>query len=163
MLISGLPTDIFDPAGGLLYGLFGARPNWAPGANAKTAKANVPAGYYFNPSAFSQAIVQPGQPIPSAIDPLAIVDPASGSGVDIGNVGRNILRGPSQKNVDFSVARRFSIREGTALEFRADFFNLLNHANRDNAVSDISTVDFGKVLTFSSSPRIIQLAMKLTF
>jgi hypothetical protein len=163
MLISGLPTDIFDPAGGLLYGLFGARPNWAPGASVKTATTNVPAGYYFNPSAFSQAIVQPGQPIPSAMDPLAIVDPASGGGVDIGNVGRNILRGPSQKNVDFSVARRFSIREGTALEFRADFFNLLNHANRDNPVSDISTVDFGKVLTFSSSPRIIQVSIKLTF
>ena len=163
MLISGLPTEIFDPAGGLLYGLFGARPNWAPGANAKTARINVPAGYYFNPSAFSQAIVQPGQPIPSAMDPLAMVDPLSGGGIDIGNVGRNILHGPSQKNVDLSVARRLSIAERTALEFRADFFNLLNHANRDNPVSDISTVDFGKILTFSSSPRILQLAFKLTF
>src|SRR5437879_12432785 len=27
--LSGLPVDIFDPTGGLLYGLFGARPNWA--------------------------------------------------------------------------------------------------------------------------------------
>src|SRR6266567_2494792 len=33
--MSGLPVDIFDPTGGLLCGLFGARPNWAPEANAK--------------------------------------------------------------------------------------------------------------------------------
>src|SRR5712691_1624185 len=91
--MSGLPVDIFDPTGGLLYGLFGARPNWAPGATAKIAKNSVPAGYYFNPSAFSQAMVQPGQPIPSVHDPTAVVDPAAEAGTEIGNVGRNVLRG----------------------------------------------------------------------
>jgi hypothetical protein len=48
--MSGLPVDIFDPTGGLLYGLFGARrPNWAPAANVKIAKNSAPDGYYFNP------------------------------------------------------------------------------------------------------------------
>ena len=74
--MSGLPVDIFDPTGGLLYGLFGARPNWRR-ANARTAKTSVPVGYYFNPSAFSQAMVQPGQPIPSVHDLMAVVDPAA--------------------------------------------------------------------------------------
>jgi hypothetical protein len=161
--MSGLPVDIFDPTGGLLYGLFGARPNWAPGANAKTAKASVPAGYYFNPSAFSQAVVQPGQPIPSVHDPTAVVDPTVEAGTDIGNVGRNVLRGPRQCNVDFSMGKRFPLTESRALDLRADFFNLLNHPNRDNPVSDISTADFGKVLSFSSSPRIVQFSLKLTF
>jgi hypothetical protein len=163
--MSGLPVDIFDPTGGLLYGLFGARPNWAPAANAKIAKTSVPAGYYFNSSAFSQAMVQPGQPIPSAHDPTAIVDPAAEAGTDIGNVGRNVLRGPNQINLDFSVGKRFPLTESesSSLEFRADFFNLLNHPNRDNPVSDISTADFGKVLSFSSSPRIVQFALRFTF
>jgi len=156
-------VDIFDPTGGLLYGLFGARPNWAPGANAKTAKNSVPSGYYFNPSAFSQAIVQLGQPIRSADDPTAVVDPAAEAGTDIGNLGRNVLRGPNQSNLDFSVEKRFPLTESSAIEFHADFFNLLNHPNRDNPVSNISTADFGKILSFSSSPRIVQFALKFSF
>ncbi|PYV77890.1 MAG: hypothetical protein DMG97_00745, partial [Acidobacteria bacterium] len=161
--MSGLPVDIFDPTGGLLYGLFGARPNWATAANAKIAKNSVPAGYYFNPLAFSQAMVQPGQPIPSVHDPTAVVDPAAEAGTDIGNVGRNVLRGPNQSNLDFSVGKRFPLAESKALEFHADFFNPLNHPNRDNPVSDITTADFGKVLSFSSSPRIVQVDLKFTF
>ena len=161
--MSGLPVDIFDPGGGFLYGLFGARPNWAAGVNHRTAISSVPPSYYFNPSAFSQALVQPGQPIPSAHDPTAAVDPAAESATDIGNVGRNILRGPSQSNVDISLGKRFPLAESKLIEFRADFFNVLNHPNRDNPVSDISTPDFGKVLSFSSSPRIVQFALKFTF
>ena len=105
-------------------------------------------------------MVQPGQPIPSVHDPTALVDPAAGAGTDIGNVGRNVLRGPHQSNLDFSVRKQFPLTESRALEFHADFFNLLNHPNRDNPVSDISTADFGKVLSFSSSPRIVQFALK---
>jgi len=161
--MSGLPVDIFDPGGGFLYGLFGARPNWAAGVNHRTAMNNIPRGYYFNPSAFVQAVVQPGQPIPSAHDPTAAVDPAAESATDIGNVGRNILRGPSQSNVDISLGKRFPLAESKLIEFRADFFNVLNHANRDNPVSDISTPDFGKVLSFSSSPRIVQFALRVSF
>jgi hypothetical protein len=39
----------------------------------------------------------------------------------------------------------------------------LNHPNRDNPVSDINTADFGKILSFSSSPRIVQFALKFSF
>jgi hypothetical protein len=123
----------------------------------------VPPGYYFNPLAFSPAMVQRGQPIPSAHDPTAVVDPAAEAGSDIGDVGRNVLRGPGQSNLDLSVGKRFPLTETRALEFNADFFNLLNHPNRDNPVSDISTPDFGKVLSFSSSPRIVQFALKFIF
>ena len=80
-----------------------------------------------------------------------------------GNVGRNVLRGPAQSNIDFSVGKRFPLTELKGIEFRADFFNLPNHANRDNPVSDIGNADFGKVLSFSSSPRIVQFALKFTF
>lgn len=158
--MSGLPVDIVDPAGGSLYGLLGGRPDWAPGANSRTARRNVPSGYYFNPLAFAAAIVQSGQAIPSAHDPTAL---AGEQGTDIGTVGRNVLRGPPQSNVDLSIGRRFPLTEWKALEFRSDFFNILNHANRNNPVSDISSPEFGKVLGFSNSPRILQFALKFTF
>jgi hypothetical protein len=70
--MSGLPIDMFDPAGGSLYGQIGGRPNWAAGANRRTAMSNVPPGYYFNPNAFAQAIVPAGSAIPSAHDSTAL-------------------------------------------------------------------------------------------
>jgi hypothetical protein len=171
--MSGLPIDIFDPAAGSLYGLTGARPNWAPGATRNTATSNIPSGYYFNPFAFAVPTVQPGQPIPSAHDPAAI---APEGGTDIGNLGRNVLRGPSQSNVDVSILKRLPLSESKAIELRADFFNLLNHANRSNPISDISVAgsvgptgrilgpgDFGRSLSFDSSPRIIQLSLSFNF
>jgi hypothetical protein len=177
-LMSGLPIDVVDPAGGSLYGSHGARPNWAQGANREKAMSNVPLGYYFNPYAFAMAIVQPGQPIPSAHDSTAL---AGDVGTDFGNVGRNILRGPGQSCVDFSALKRWRVRESASFEFRADFFNLFNHPNRNNPISDISVVnatggsidpvtgrmlspgDFGRIIGTSSSPRIVQLAMEFIF
>lgn len=159
-VMSGTPIDLYDPAGGSLYGLYGGRPDWAAGAKLRAATTNVPTGYYFNPAAFAPAIVQPGQLIPSAHDPTAV---SSEGGTDLGNVGRNILRGPVQSNIDFSVGKRFLFTEAKALEFRADFFNLLNHANRDNPISDISTADFGRSISYTGSPRIVQMSLKVVF
>jgi hypothetical protein len=171
--MSGLPVDVFDPAAGSLYGLTGARPSWAPGATRKTATSNIPPGYFFNPFAFSLPTVQPGQPIPSAHDPTAI---APDGGTDIGNLGRNVLRGPSQSNVDFSILKRLPLSESKNIELRANFFNVLNHASRSNPISDISVAedvdptgrilspgDFGRILSFDSSPRIIQLSLSVNF
>jgi len=158
--MSGLPIDIFDSTGGSLYGFLGARPNWAPGAGVHAATTNVPAGYYFNPAAFTQAIVLPGQPIPSAHDPTAL---AGDIGTDIGDVGRNVLRGPRQTNLDLAIGRYLAFRESRKLEFRADFFNALNHPNRDNPISDISAPDFGRIVSFSGSPQIVQLSLRVNF
>jgi len=172
--MSGLPIDLYDPAGGTLYGsIYGARPNWVPVANRGTPTKNPPAGYYFNPYAFAEATVQPGAVIPSAHDPSAI---AADFGTDYGNVGRNILRGPSQSNVDLSVMKRFPVRETKNLEFRVDFLNALNHANKSNPVSDIGAAsldpttgriidpqNFGRILGSDSSPRILQLSLKFNF
>ncbi len=106
--MSGLPVDILDPNGGDLYGLTGTRANWAPGASRKTVKTNVPAGYSFNPFSFSFPKVLANQPIPSAHDPTAL---SSGGGNDIGNVGRNVLRGPAQNNVDLSIVKQMLLSE----------------------------------------------------
>ena len=171
--MSGLPIDIYDPVGGSLYGqLYGARPNWAVGANRSTL-INAPAGYDFNPFSFREAVVAAGTAIPSAQDPTAL---ASDFGTDYGNVGRNILRGPCQTNVDLSIMKSFRLKEGRVLEFRSDFFNAVNHASRSNPVSDISAAkldpatgvivdpgNFGRILGSDSSPRIIQLSVKFNF
>jgi hypothetical protein len=176
--MSGQPFDIVDSAAGSFY--FGAnllpnalsRPSWAPGATRDTAMTNVPAGYYFNPLAFVRPVVQAGQPIPSA-NGVAF---AGAQGTDIGNVGRNVLRGPRQINLDFSVIRRFTFSEAKSVEFRAEFFNLFNQVNLSNPISNLNSAsinpstgqiidpgDFGRITSTSNNPRLIQLAVKLNF
>jgi len=44
-----------------------------------------------------------------------------------GNAGRNILQGPGTFNIDFSAHKMFTIRERWRLQYRAEFFNVLNH------------------------------------
>jgi hypothetical protein len=83
-------------------------------------------GYYFNPFAFALPVVQPNQPIPSAQDPTAV---APNGGNDVGNVGRDVLRGPAQATLDLSIAKRFPFSDSKTIEVRTDFFNALNHAN----------------------------------
>jgi hypothetical protein len=178
--MSGAPLDIMDGGAGSLYG-FGsnnilARPSWAPGATRTTATNNVPAGYFFNPFAFVRPVVQAGQPIPSSNGTAR----ADALGIDIGNVGRNVLRGPRQTNVDFSIIKRFPFSESKNIEFRAEFFNLLNHVNFANPISNFNAVpstslnpnsgqiigdpgDFGRILATSNNPRLIQLALKINF
>ena len=179
--MSGQPIDVVDTGAGSFYGLNNgtnplARPNWAPGATLSTTTSNIPAGYFFNPFAFARPVVTADQPIPSS-NGAAI---ANALGTDIGNVGRNILRGPHQTTVDFSIIKRFRIDESKSLEFRAEFFNLFNHVNLANPISDLNAVistgsldsntgriinpgDFGRITSTSNNPRLIQFAIKLNY
>ena len=64
----------------------------------------------------------------------------------VGTSGRNAFRGPGLYNVDFSLARSFALprlREGTRLTFRADAFNVLNHANLNNPDNLLGSPTFG--------------------
>jgi len=180
--MSGAPIDVVDTGAGSFYGLNNgvnplARPNWATGATRHTAMSNIPAGYAFNPFAFSRPIVTTGNFIPSS-NGGAI---ANAPGTDIGNVGRNVLRGQSQTNVDFSIIKRFPFDESRNLEFRVEFFNLFNYVNRANPISDLNAVipsggvidpntgqilqpgDFGRITSTSNNPRLIQLVVKLNY
>lgn len=171
--MSGLPIDIVDTGAGSLYGLSGggaplARPNFAPGATIETARTNVPAGFYFNPAAFVRPFVAAGQVIPSAGG--SFVADASCNNVtvvctDIGQVGRNILRGPRQTNVDFSVFKRFYFGETRNFEFRTEFFNLFNQVNLANPLSDLNAgaASFGRIISVTTNPRIIQFAFKFNY
>src|SRR5437762_211765 len=59
-------------------------------------------------------------------DPRAFTVPTPGT---YGNAGRSSLRGPGLFNVDTSLFKKIPIREGMTLQFRAEAFNVLNHAN----------------------------------
>src|SRR5581483_2481394 len=63
-------------------------------------------------------------------DPCAFAVPPLGR---LGNAPRNFLSGPGLRNLDFSLTKMTKLSmlgEGGALEFRAEVFNLTNHANR---------------------------------
>jgi hypothetical protein len=81
-----------------------------------------------------------------------------------GNTGRNILTGPGQKNVDFSIVKFIPFTESVRGEFRTEFFNLFNWANFANPNSNISIpATFGRITQTSAGPRVIQFAFKLNF
>ena len=180
--MSGLPIDVTDGGAGSFYGLNSgnnplARPNWAPDATSSTASSNVPAGYFFNPFAFVRPVVTAGRFIPSSNGTAR----ADGLGTDLGNVARNVLRGPRQSSFDFSIIKRFRMSEQKNLEFRTEFFNLFNRVNFDNPISNLNVItssggsidantgriinpgDFGRIVSTSSNPRLIQLAIRFNF
>ena len=180
-VMSGLPIDIVDTGAGSFYGLSGggsalARPNFALGATRVTVTSNAPSGYFFNPFAFARPVVLANQPIPSSGGAAV----AGAVGTDIGAVGRNILRGPRQKNTDFSVIKRFRVSESKNVEFRAEFFNLFNQVNLANPISDLNAVlasggsldangnivnpgSFGRIISATNNPRLIQFALKFNY
>jgi hypothetical protein len=97
-------------------------------------------GYYFDPSSFTESAL--GQ---------------------IGNTRRTLCCGPGIANLDVGVHKTFEVREGTKLEFRTEVFNLMNHTqfmNPDGNITDGAS--FGMVSRVRD-PRLIQLALRLTF
>jgi hypothetical protein len=104
------------------------------------------------------------------VNPAAFSLPAPGT---FGNLQRDFLTGPHTVTMDYAVMKDTQIKEQTRLQFRAEFFNLLNHANfaLPNAAAFVQTPfgggspnpTFGKITATSTSSRQIQLALKLLF
>ena len=119
------------------------------------AKPCMP-GTLFNTCAFADDSTIPG------IIPLGT----------FGNAGRNIIEGPGYKTWDTSLVKQFPIREQKHLEFRAEFFNVLNHVNylfgQFGAISaeptplELGQTGFGYPLA-ARAPRQIQFALKFYF
>jgi hypothetical protein len=86
-----------------------------------------------------------------------------------GNLGRNVVIGPGFNNVDFSVIKNTRIRERLLVQFRAEFFDLFNHANFGPPGNVVGTPAFGQITSTrfptgeSGSSRQIQFAMKISF
>ena len=81
-----------------------------------------------------------------------------------GNSGRNIVRGPNFFQTDFSVIKNTAVNERFNVQFRAEFFNLLNNANFRIPNSNAASAQFGRVTqVVDESQRIVQMALKLSF
>jgi hypothetical protein len=151
---TGLPLNIntgYDEAtGGALYGLV-TRPNLNPGFSPNPIVGTI--NQWYNPAAFSMP------------------DPGT-----LGNLGRATVRGPNFANADVSLVKRTKISEVLNSEFRAEFFNVLNHDNlglpgaalfQQGLVGGVPTYipnrTAGLITTQVGTPRQIQFAVKLLF
>jgi hypothetical protein len=159
---SGLPFSVTDSRGGTLYGSTGSRADFAPGATIDTAQKSGSVhsrmAQYFNTAAFA-----PARAITSGTTPDGFPVSAPG-GTLFGLTGRNIMRGPGQWNNDLALRRMIRVTEKARLELRAEFFNLFNTVNFGNPGSEVSNAaTFGVISSTSSSPRVLQFALKLAF
>ncbi|HZV90102.1 MAG TPA: carboxypeptidase-like regulatory domain-containing protein [Candidatus Binatus sp.] len=90
---------------------------------------------------------------------------------EIGNASRAPVTGPDFVNTDFSVIKQFKLPwENMGLNFRAEFFNLFNHAQfatpnstTSLATPDIASAGFGSINATVNNPRLVQFGLKLTF
>jgi Carboxypeptidase regulatory-like domain len=94
------------------------------------------------------------------INPTCFVAPAAG---ELGNASRVPATGPDFVNTDFSVIKQIGLPREMGLNFRAEFFNLFNHSQFGSPVNDVSSPGFGFVQSTVNNPRLIQLALKLSF
>ncbi len=81
----------------------------------------------------------------------------------LGNSGRAVLSGPGQVNFDFSLLKSIPLQEPLRLEFRAEIFNIFNHAQFSQPNIDPLSGSFGSIVKTTNTSRQIQFALKLIF
>ncbi|MGH9354021.1 MAG: carboxypeptidase regulatory-like domain-containing protein [Terriglobia bacterium] len=98
-------------------------------------------------------------------NPNAYIAPANGT---YGNVGRDTLIGPGLASLDFSLSKNTQISEKVRLQFRAEFFNLLNRANFNTpnavvytAAASAPSPTAGVINSTATTSRQIQFGLKL--
>ena len=163
-LQSGLPFSILDSGAGTLFGpaTYFTTASLAPRMTLEDAvrggSVSSRVNQYFNTSVFVPA---------SFVPDGGLIDgrfPVAGGGTIFGNLGRNILRGPGQRNVDVAFIKRTRLSDETTMVFRWEVFNAFNWANFANPASDVSSPStFGRISAMSVNPRIMQFALKLEF
>jgi hypothetical protein len=98
-------------------------------------------------------------------NPNAFILPAVGT---YGNVGRGVYTGPGLADLDLSILKSTAITERMRLQFRAEFFNILNHPNfaAPNTTVFSGTAynaSVGLITSTATNSRQIQFALKLMF
>ena len=138
-LQSGRPFSVFRPEQGLLRLGF-QRLDFAPGATADTVteRAADPEDGWFDKTQLRAATAA-------------------------GNTPRNFLRGPSQKRVDLSLARRLPLGGRVRAELRWEVFNLFNTVNFAAPENNFDSVDFGTITGTIGGPRVSQFGLRVTF
>ncbi len=148
--MSGTPFTVFDSRdvseqGGApeITGFSANRPDLVAGQNPNSGPHSANA--WINASAFARITPDPNSPVQQ-----------------FGTAGRNIAEGPGYANWDFSAFKNIRVAESKEVQFRAEFFNVLNHTNFRLPDSDISSPTFNHILA-AQPPREIQLALKFLF
>jgi hypothetical protein len=145
-ITSGFPIFTYDSnnASGVNFNNNGNsynRPNQVCNPN---SGFNRSVGEWFNTSCFAQPVVG-----------------------EIGDATRTPVNGPNFVNTDFSVIKRFALPwENMGLDFRAEIFNLFNHAQFGLPSADVNPVassQFGHISSTVNNPRLVQFGLKLTF
>jgi hypothetical protein len=118
------------------------RPNWSGQSPEISGDAGDRVDRWFNTAAFSL-------PAPFTF----------------GNTPRLIanLRGPHMANLDLSIFKRIPIREGINLQFRSEFFNIMNRAQFAIPNTSIGSPAAGTITSMANQPRDIQFALRLAF
>jgi len=134
----------------------------------------VTGNFIFDPNSFSDVPLEnsdyfdEGSPNPC----FPQIDPVNNPADRTYGLGRNVLRGPRLVNLDLAIAKTTAITERYKLEFRAEFFNALNHPEfaqptLADGTTNIDGPTFGQITntgTFrGATPRIGQFALRLTF
>ena len=99
-----------------------------------------------------------GVQAPGLTDAYAL--PAPGQ---VGNSGRNTLRGPRTDVFDASLLREFPMAEVANLEFRWEVFNVTNTPEFGQPNGNFSSGTAGSITTLSGDPRVMQFALRLSF
>jgi hypothetical protein len=105
---------------------------------------------YFNRSCFT--------------NPLVIG--ADGIGTAFGNSATGLVNGPGQANLDVAISRTIGVKwpaEKSAVQFRGEFYNALNHPQFANPDTNFSSPTFGVINSTSVNARVGQVAIKLMF
>jgi hypothetical protein len=111
------------------------------GSSAQADRPNLRPGFGTNPVVGN---------VDQWYDPDAFELPESGF---FGDLGRNTLIGPGFQNLDFMISRDFRVKgpaEGLQLQFRAEFFNVLNHPNFDLPGTSLSAEASSYIFTDQS-------------
>jgi len=142
------------------------KPNWAGGAvetldphGMQTFTVNgtpLTGHFFFNPSGlYLPACFSSSQP-PGT--------PGGCPTATYGTLGRNVFTGPRLINFDLALEKRTYLTERVQLNFRAEFFNVLNHTEWQppTSTTSINSPLLGQI-TSTYNPRIGQLALRLVF
>jgi hypothetical protein len=147
-LFTGQPNTVTTGSDVSLTGVGADRPNVVAGVNPFPNTLSQ----WFNPAAFAGGCTTTAYIGNPSCVPLGT----------FGNAGRDLFHNPGIIQWDMSLSRIFQFRERWKMELRADFFNVMNHANWNAPATGLTSSTVGQVTTFMP-PRLIQVAMKAYF
>jgi len=90
----------------------------------------------------------------------AFAQPATGT---LGDLPRNAVVGPAYWNVDLALSKLLATSGSRKLELRLESFNLLNHFNWGDPLTNFNAGTFGRITTQAGAPRIMQFGIKYDF